>query len=130
MLAVEIADVRSATVRLHPQQFLEVDLMALVSKFCCALLGSLHLGKLRGGHPPARERQFGRVGLVAHDRGWIVGKDAGHRRQVSGAINVEGEQLADGVLVLRHRIDEVIAVAAKRLSLWQGARKGRHTAGG
>jgi hypothetical protein len=51
-------------------------------------------------------------------------------RQVAGAVLLDLEQLPNGGLVLGHRIDEVIAVAAKRLSLWQGARKGRHTAGG
>jgi hypothetical protein len=83
VFALHVADVGRARIRLHPQQFLEVDRRALGSQFRGALLGRFHQSVLRRRHAPAR----------------VVRKNAGHRRQVADVPVDDPEQRDDGGLV-------------------------------
>jgi hypothetical protein len=47
VFALHVADVGRATVRLHPQQFLEIDGFAFLFELCGTLLGCFHQGVLR-----------------------------------------------------------------------------------
>ena len=76
--AADIPDVRRAAVRLHPEQFLEVDGLALGLQFLRALLRRVHQGPLRARHAPARHDDLASTGCVPHDRRGVIRKDAGH----------------------------------------------------
>jgi hypothetical protein len=105
VFARHVADVGGAGVRLHPEQLLEVDRLALGFELRGAFLGRFHQGVLRRWHAPARGRKLAAVCAGTHDRRLVVRKHAGHRREIADVPIDDPKQRDDGGLVGRDRVE-------------------------
>jgi len=105
VLARHVADVGGSAIGLHPQQFLEINGLALGLKLVGALLGGIHQRLGRRRHAPPRRGEFAALGSVAHDRRRVVWKHTGHRRQIADISVDDAKQRDDGGLIGRNRVE-------------------------
>jgi hypothetical protein len=104
VFARHVPDVGGSAVRLHLQQFLEVDRLALGLQLFGSFLGGVHQRLRRRWHAPPRRGEFAAINPVAHDRRLVVREDARHRRKVADVSVDHPEQRDDGGLVGRDRV--------------------------
>jgi hypothetical protein len=72
MCTAYVPYVRGATVGFEPQQFLEIDGLALRLKLVGTLFRGVHQGLLTRRHAPACHRKFAAGVAVPHDRRRII----------------------------------------------------------
>ena len=96
VLALGVANVGSAAVRLTPQQFFEIYDAAFCLELCGALLRRLHQRLLRRRHTPPGQRKLAHaIGPSTYNRRRVVGKQPRHRWQVACVIPHRARKLAD-----------------------------------
>ena len=83
VFARHVADVGRAAIRLHPEQFLEVDRLTLRLKLFGSFLGGIHQRLRRRWHAPSRCDELPALGARANDRCLVIRKNAGHWREVA-----------------------------------------------
>jgi hypothetical protein len=77
--AVDVANIGRSTVRLHAQQLLEVDRLALGFESLRALLGGIQQRPRRRRHAPARHHRLAAIRSVAHYRRRVIRPGIGAR---------------------------------------------------
>jgi hypothetical protein len=100
MLARGVADVGGSAIRLHFQQGIEVDCLALRPQPVGPLLRRLELRLLRTRHAPSHADKLTLAGQpIPHDRRQQVRKEIEFRLEVANKIAQGARHLLDGFLI-------------------------------
>ncbi len=104
MLAGDIADIGRPAIRLHPQQLLEIDDLALGLELSRPRLRGIEQRLLRGRHAPAHLHELAHaIRSRAHHRCREIREDARLWRQIAGGVPHRLRQLDDRRLTLWSR---------------------------
>ncbi|KGT73428.1 hypothetical protein MA20_44265 [Bradyrhizobium japonicum] len=103
MLAFHVTDICRAAIRLHLEEFLEVDRLTLASSFAARFWSPPFSHAARTAYP-ARGCELATIGAGPDDRRFVVRKDSGHRYEIADLAVDHADQGADRRLVevMRH----------------------------